>query len=145
MNKHTIIILLITFLFNPFFGSSTAWSHGVENNAYTYIISPENGSTVYSPVTIKFGIKNFKIAPVGQDIHNSGHYHLIIDQASELSMDDPIPYDEHHRHLDKGESEITLPLSPGRHTLQVVVGDEEHEPFEQLVSEKIAINVISNK
>ena len=60
-------------------------------------------------------------------------------------MDHPIPYDNHHRHLDNGESEITLPLPPGKHTLQLVVGDEEHEPFEELVSEKITIEVIEDK
>lgn len=138
MLKHTLSIILI-FLF-----SNCAWSHGVSNKASTFIVSPENENTVYSPVTIKFGIKNFKIGPAGQDIHKSGHYHLIIDQTSELSMNTPIPYDKHHRHFDKGESEITLPLSPGKHTLQLVIGDEEHEPFEQLVSKKIVIEVISD-
>ena len=57
-------------------------------------------------------------------------------------MDEPIPNDEKHQHFDNGETEVLLSLHPGKHALQLVVGDEEHEPFEQLISKKVIIEVI---
>ena len=142
MNKNRFILI---FLLSMMLLINNVWSHGVSGNASTFIISPENGEQVQSSVRIEFGINNFKIRPVGQDIHKSGHYHLLIDPVSELSMNDPIPYDEHHRHFDLGETEVVLSLSTGKHSLQLVVADEEHEPFEQLVSEIIVIKVLSDK
>jgi hypothetical protein len=121
---------------------NTVWSHGVSHQASSTILSPQNGTRVSNPFLVKFGIKNFMVAPAGKNIHKAGHFHLLIDLDSELSMDDPIPYNQHHRHFDNGETEVLISLSPGKHTLQLVVGDEEHEPFEQLVSEKITIEVI---
>ncbi|MCW8928820.1 MAG: DUF4399 domain-containing protein [Gammaproteobacteria bacterium] len=136
MNK--LILLVITSIISI----NTSWSHGVSNTASTFIASPQNGAKVTNPITVKFGIKHFKIAPAGENIHKAGHYHLLIDLKSELSMDKPIPSDINHRHFDKGESETTISLNPGTHSLQLVVGDEEHEPFEELISEKIMIEVI---
>ncbi len=123
------------------FSVNLSFAHGVPMNASTYIISPKEGQTVSSPVTVKFGIRNFKISPTGEDIHEAGHFHLIIDSPNTLSLDEPIPYDNNHLHFDSAEKEVTLTLEPGKHTLQLVVGDEEHEPFDQLVSEIITINV----
>lgn len=135
--KNLIILVFICLV-----SIDTSWSHGVSNKASVFIISPLNGSNVTSPVRIKFGIKHFLIAPAGENIHKAGHYHLLIDLDSDLSMDAPIPYTEKYLHFDNGETEVLLPLPTGQHTLQLVVGDEEHEPFEELVSEKITITVI---
>ena len=135
--KNLMLLVFITIV-----SISTSWSHGVDNKASIFIVSPQNEARVISPVNVKFGIKNFKIAPAGENIHKAGHYHLLIDLDSELSMDEPIPNDEKHQHFDNGETEVLLSLHPGKHTLQLVVADEEHEPFEQLISKKIMIEVI---
>ncbi len=121
--------------------SSNSWSHGVSMKASTFIISPGNNSSVSSPFLVKFGIKHFLIAPAGENIHKAGHYHLLIDKTEQLSMDEAIPADKHHVHFDQGETQILLSLQPGKHTLQLVVADEEHEPFEQLISAPITIQV----
>lgn len=120
---------------------NNALAHDVAKSSSTFFITPENNAIVSSPVTIKFGIKGFLIAPAGVNKHNAGHYHLLLDTKKAISIDDPIPRDKQNIHFDQGETEITLNLSPGKHTLQLAVGDEEHEPFKELISEKITIFV----
>lgn len=134
--------LTILLLINIGFMSNT-WSHSVSKKASAFIISPQDGTQLTSPFLVKFGIKHFNIAPAGENIHKAGHYHLLIDQAEPLSMEQPIPSDRTHLDFDQGETEVSLTLSPGKHTLQLVVGDEEHEPFEELISSQITINVLS--
>jgi hypothetical protein len=105
------------------------------------ILEPANGATVASPLTIKFGITGMDLAPAGTDKANSGHHHLLIDQT----LADPksaIPVDDHHKHFGKAQSEVTLELTPGPHTLQLVLGDKNHVPFDPPVqSEVITVTV----
>ena len=144
--KHTPLKIVGFLLLVNLITVDNAWSHSVSMKASTYIVSPSNGAQVISPFEIKFGIKHFKIAPAGENIHKAGHYHLIIDQTNPLSMDTPIPSDKNHLDFEQGETEAIISLPPGEHTLQLVVGDEEHEPFEELISPPINITVIrSNK
>jgi Domain of unknown function (DUF4399) len=84
-------------------------------------------------------VNGILIAPAGVNKHKAGHYHLLVDVKKVINLDEPIPRDKHHLHFDKGETETTLNLSPGKHTLVLVVGDEEHVPFEELVSKKITL------
>lgn len=121
--------------------SSNSFAHSVPDKSSVYIVSPKNNEQVTNPVTIKFGIKGFLIAPVGVNKHKAGHYHLLVDVKNPIDEDEPIPRDKQHLHFDAGETETTLQLPPGKHTLQLVVGDEEHEPFEKLISKKIMIDV----
>ncbi|MCU7837668.1 MAG: DUF4399 domain-containing protein [gamma proteobacterium symbiont of Taylorina sp.] len=123
---------------------NTVLAHGVAESSSTFIITPINNAIVTNPVTIKFGIKGFLIAPAGINKHKAGHYHLLLDAKKAISMDDPIPRDQQHIHFDQGETETTLKISPGKHILQLVVGDEEHEPFKELISKKIIIIVEKN-
>jgi hypothetical protein len=54
----------------------------------------------------------------------------------------PLPADDHIKHFGKGQTETTLSLAPGKHTLQLVVGDGNHIPHNPaLASEKITITV----
>ena len=109
--------------------------------AEVYIISPESGAIVSSPVTIVFGLKGMGVAPAGTAKENTGHHHLLID--TELpSMDSPIPADDNHKHFGGGQTEITIELEPGDHTLQLLLGDQNHIPHDPpVMSEKIAVTV----
>lgn len=110
-------------------------------DASVYIISPENGATVSSPVTVVFGLKGMGVAPAGVANPNTGHHHLIID-APTPNLDAPIPTDEHHKHFGGGQTEVTVELSPGKHTLQLVVGDMNHVPHSNaVVSKQITVTV----
>ena len=109
--------------------------------AEVYFIAPQDGATVSSPVTVKFGLKGMGIAPAGIVFDNSGHHHLIVD-AELPPVGAPIPTDAQHVHFGKGQSETTLELKPGKHTLQLLLGDFAHTPHDPVVaSKKITITV----
>ena len=143
--KHIYLKTLVALMFINLITMGNSWSHSVSMKASTFFVSPINGAQVSSPFQVKFGIKHFKIAPAGENIHKAGHYHLLIDQTAPLSMDVPIPSDQQHIDFKHGETEALISLPPGQHTLQLVVGDEEHEAFEELISKPIQITVIPSK
>ena len=110
--------------------------------AEVYIISPADGATVSSPVTVQFGLKGMGVAPAGIEKEKSGHHHLLIDVAELPPLDEPIPADANHKHFGGGQTEVTVELPPGAHTLQLLLGDQNHIPHEPpVMSEKITITV----
>ncbi len=106
-----------------------------------YFVSPTDGAAVKNPVTVVFGLRGFGVAPAGVVKDNTGHHHLLIDtDLSDLSA--PIPNDAQHRHFGGGQTETTIELSPGQHTLQLVLGNFAHIPHQPpLMSERITITV----
>ncbi len=117
------------------------WPAGAKIN----IISPKSGAKVTSPVTIKFGHKGLDIAPAGDKTPNTGHFHLLIDQGLPSDLTVPLPTTDHLLHYGKAQTEVTLDASklpPGKHTLQLIMGDGSHVPHNPaLVSRKITITV----
>ncbi|MGI9316334.1 MAG: DUF4399 domain-containing protein [bacterium] len=110
-------------------------------DAKVYIVSPADGAVVSSPVKVIFGLSSMGVAPAGTNIENTGHHHLIID-APLPDVYQPIPADDNHKHFGKGQTETTIELAPGSHTLQLLVGDWLHIPHEKPVaSEQITITV----
>jgi hypothetical protein len=110
-------------------------------DAEIYIISPQDGDTVTNPVTIQFGLKGMGVAPAGVDKAKTGHHHLLID-TDLPPLDAPIPSDANHKHFGGGQTEVTLDLPPGRHTLQLLLGDMMHIPHDPpVMSRKITITV----
>jgi hypothetical protein len=111
--------------------------------AEVYFIAPQNGAKVHSPVTIKFGLKGMGIAPAGIKFDNTGHHHLLVDtDVSELKLDAPMPATDKIVHFGKGQTETTLTLTPGKHTLQLIFADYLHQSFDPpLTSKKITVTV----
>jgi len=110
-------------------------------DAKLYIISPKNGETVTSPVKVRFGLSGMGVAPAGVAIPSTGHHHLIID-APLPPMDQPLPKDDHHLHFGGGQTETSVELPPGDHTLQLILADKDHVPFDPpLYSDQIKIHV----
>jgi len=112
--------------------------------AASYFVNIKNGDTVTSPFKVIFGLTpNMGVAPSGVEKANVGHHHLLIDTA--LSPDEltqPITVDEKHIHFGKGQTETMVTLPPGKHTLQLELGDWTHIPFNKPVqSEVISITV----
>ncbi len=106
-----------------------------------YIIEPADGATVSSPVKVIFGLSGMGVAPAGVERDNTGHHHLIID-ADLPDMKQPIPADDHHKHFGGGQTEATVELAPGKHTLQLLLGNFVHIPHDPPVaSKKITITV----
>jgi hypothetical protein len=112
-------------------------------NTQVYIIAPANGATLPSPVTVRFGLKGMGIAPAGVKFDNTGHHHLLIDtDVSELKLDAPLPATDKIVHFGKGQTETSLTLTPGKHTLQLVFADYLHQSYDPpLHSKKITITV----
>jgi hypothetical protein len=109
--------------------------------AGVYIISPANGASLSGQVTVRFGLRGMGVAPAGVPAPGTGHHHLVLD-ASTPSLETVLPTDEHHLHFGKGQTEVTLDLPPGPHTLQLVFADHNHVPHQPpLVSERITITV----
>ena len=112
------------------------------DGAKLYIISPMNGEQVSGPVTVRFGLQGMGVTPAGVDREKTGHHHLLINVNEMPAMDKPLPSDDNHRHFGGGQTEVTLDLGKGSHTLQLVLGDKDHIPFDPpIVSDKITIMV----
>lgn len=110
--------------------------------AAAYIISPADGDVVSSPVTVQFGLEGIGVAPAGVQNEKTGHHHLLIDVDALPDMDAPIPSDDKHRHFGGGQTQTTLDLSPGEHTLRLLLGDHLHVPHDPpVMSEEITITV----
>ena len=107
-----------------------------------YIIAPADGITLKNPVTVVFGLRNpWGVAPAGTKLDNTGHHHLLID-APLPDMTQPIPKDEQHRHFGGGQTETTVTLPAGKHTLQLLLGDFAHGPHQSpVVSKPVTITV----
>lgn len=108
--------------------------------ARAYIITPKDGKTVNKKFTVRFGLKGMGVAPAGIDKENTGHHHLLIDVGKLPSLDLPLAATDNIRHFGGGQTQVTLELSPGKHTLQLVLGDWIHLAHSPpVVSKKITI------
>jgi hypothetical protein len=129
----------------PVFAGDTPAPEGAE----VYFVNLSDGATVEAPVTVVFGLRGMGVAPAGTDRENTGHHHVLVDRpplgegpdgAEELNTS--LPADENHIHFGGGQTEVSLDLAPGAHTLQLVLGDMNHVPHDPpVVSEVITITV----
>ncbi len=111
------------------------------DGARLYFISPQDGETVGREVKVRFGLSGMGVAPAGTVAPNTGHHHLLID-APLPPLGLPIPNDAKHLHFGGGQTETTITLEPGEHTLQLMLGDHSHIPHDPpVVSERITIRV----
>ena len=112
------------------------------HHAKVFFVAPRNGATVGQDVVVKFGVKGIALAPAAEAKPGTGHHHLLIDATELPALDAPIPNDATHKHYGKGQTEDTIHLEPGTHTLQLDFADAKHLQFDPpLVSPKITIHV----
>ena len=110
--------------------------------AEVYIVSPKDGAKIKGPVTVVFGLKGIGVAPAGIKFDGTGHHHLLVDSDPPADLAQPLPANEKTIHFGKGQTETTLTLPPGKHTLQLVFADLLHVPHEPaVISKKITIVV----
>lgn len=139
----TVLSLIILSLFaSPLIAVDGLPKTPSPKGAKVYIISPRDGATVKSPVRVRFGLIGMGVAPAGVDVPDTGHHHLIIDLDELPSLDLPLPATDNVKHFGKGQTEAKIELSPGKHTLQLVLGDKIHLPHSPaVISKKITITV----
>ena len=132
--KYLSSLLLVCFLW----GFSTS-----VKAAEVYIISPKDGDVVEASFVVKFGLRGMGVAPAGMEKAGTGHHHLLIDTILP-DLNFAVPKDQHHVHFGGGQTETTITLEGGEHTLQLLMGDHNHLPHvPPIVSEKITITVVS--
>lgn len=112
------------------------------DNAQLYFIWPADGAVLSNgKFWVRMGLRNMGVAPKGTEVARTGHHHLIIDDELP-AMDAPIPNDRNHLHFGAGETEARVELPPGKHTLQLLLGDMNHVPHDPpVVSKKITVTV----
>lgn len=115
---------------------------GAIKPARVFFIEPKDGATVAKTFTVKMGVEGMKIRPAGEapEEVTSGHHHLVIDSAP-VAAGQPVPTDEKHVHFGKGQTETTLTLPPGKHTLILQFADGAHRSFGPKLMQKIHVNV----
>ena len=140
MHKIIISIIMgISLLIPTAFAGTTP----AAENAYLYIGWPNDGEVLPAnkPIRVWFGLRHMGVAPKGVDRPNTGHHHLLID-TDLPPFDEDIPADRNHIHLGAGQTETTIELPPGTHTLQLLMGDHNHVPHDPpIYSKKITIHV----
>ncbi|MEM8731553.1 MAG: DUF4399 domain-containing protein [Pseudomonadota bacterium] len=134
--------------------SGAAWADGhlawpANDGAFVYFINLEDGATLSAPVLVRMGVSGMGVAPAGTEVEGTGHHHILLNRPPLGEGEDgeeewlySLPADDNHRHYGGGQTETTLDLPPGTHTLQMAFGDMNHVPFgPQMVSEVITITV----
>ncbi|PCJ46155.1 MAG: rod shape-determining protein RodA [Moraxellaceae bacterium] len=135
----SILFVILLPLVSVAHAASLAISSSPEG-AMAYIISPANGEIVDKSVTIKFGLKGMGVSPAGIDKEGTGHHHLLVDGKMLPALDKPMGTEV--MHFGGGQTEKTLELTAGKHTLQLVLGNHNHIPHNPpIISEKITIIV----
>ncbi len=128
---------MLALAFNAVAGGTLA-----PEGASAYIVSPRHGEVVTTPFKVVFGLSGMGVAPAGVEKSKTGHHHLLID-ADVSDLNQPIPADdENYRHFSAGQTEVVLELTPGEHTLQLLLSDHDHVPHNPpVMSEQITILV----
>ena len=112
----------------------------VPANAKVFFASPKNGEQVSSPVTIKMGVEGLKVQPAGEIVDGTSHHHIIID-ADSVPQGKVVPADDKHKHFGKGQTETSLELSAGDHTLRLQFADGAHRSYGPQMEQTIKITV----
>lgn len=110
--------------------------------ARIFFVDLKDGATIPTRTKVRFGSEGIVITPAGTISANGGHHHLLVD-TEVPALDREIPSDFNHLHFGRGQTEVELSLTPGEHTLQLLLGDHEHVPHDPpVVSERIRVRVV---
>src|SRR5262245_358890 len=131
----SVVVLLLT-------AAAHAQERPAHKDAYLYLVWPQDGTVIKGAFWARFGLRNMGVTHAGDDFENAGHHHLLIDVDAPLEPNEPIPQDKNHLHFGAGQTETRIELPPGKHTLQLVLGDAKHYPFSPpVIPKKITITV----
>jgi hypothetical protein len=141
MKNYIVAISMLALLFSLSLLADGLVSESPDN-AKVYFIQPADGDVVSGSVKINFGLKNMGVAPAGTDRKNTGHHHLLIDTDVLPNLAQPLPSTDKIKHFGGGQTETEITLSPGKHTLQLLLGNFAHVPHgKPVMSDKITIMV----
>jgi hypothetical protein len=138
MKKNILLAALLVFAAVPVYADDHLSAS--PEGARVYIISPQDGETVATEFAVKFGLSGMGVAPAGTDKAATGHHHLLVNGKQMPVMDKALGKEV--MHFGGGQTETTLTLPPGQHTLQLILGDKGHVPHNPpVVSDVITVTV----
>ena len=142
MRRSTSLVFLLACLLTPLTAGAAELVSKSPQGSTVYFLAPMDGETVASTFTVKFGLRGMGVAPAGIDKENTGHHHLLVDHSGDVNNVQPLPTGDQVRHFGGGQTETEITLAPGRHTLQLILGNYLHIPHNPPVaSEVITITV----
>lgn len=113
----------------------------VPEGAKVYFKNLKNGETVKTPVKVEMGVDKMKIDTAGPVVEGSGHYHIFVDAEDSLPSGTMIPKDSTHLHYGKGQTEATVPLTPGKHKLTLQFADGLHRSYGSKMATTVNVDV----
>jgi uncharacterized protein DUF4399 len=126
----------------PVMASADSMVSESPENADVYFIQPTDGATVDGTFKVVFGLQNMGVAPAGVDRDGTGHHHLLINTDAPSDMSKPLPSTDQVRHFGGGQTETEITLPPGKHTLQLLLGNYAHVPHSKpVISKRITVMV----
>lgn len=97
----------------------------------------ENGKIA---VPVQMSAVGIALKPAGPVEAGTGHHHIVID-AEPPPAGTVVPADEQHLHFGKAQTEATVWLTPGEHTLALQFADGIHRSYGPQLSSKIKVTV----
>jgi hypothetical protein len=116
---------------------------GAQAGPAVHITAPANGATVTNPVTVTVQSSGAVIKPATDNDPNAAHYHYFVDRnpASVLQQGQPIPTGQPDIiHTDSPNQQLPN-LSPGQHTVWVVLAHTDHTPYNPNVQDQVTFTV----
>ena len=107
-----------------------------------FFVWPHDGSTVFADFDVAFGVNGIGLRKAGEDPldKTTGHHHLIIDSPS-IPAGQVVPKNDKYLHFGKAETETTLTLAAGPHTLTLQLADGGHFSYGPSMSKTIKVTV----
>lgn len=106
-----------------------------------YFIEPKDNATVDQEFKVVMGVKGMEVEPAGDMTENTGHHHLLIDEEP-IAKGEVVPAGSPtHLHFGKGQTETTVTLEPGKHTLMLQFADGAHQSYGEQLRASITVNV----
>lgn len=141
--KKIVIALAVSLLAYAFPAYANELISKAPATAQVYFITPKNGDTLSGKFKIKFGLDGMGVAPAGVEQDNTGHHHLLINtDVDSLDLSQPLPASDTVKHFGGGQTETSIELPAGEHTLQLLLGNHAHVPHDRpVMSEKIKVTV----
>ena len=104
------------------------------------LLEPADGASVSSPFKVRFGIKGMSVAEAGEILANSGHHHLLVNQAP-IAKGESVPFSDQHLHFGKGQTEAEVKLAPGTYKLTAQFANGAHQSYGAGMSRTITVTV----
>ncbi len=111
-------------------------------NQRVYFIEPKDGAIVGQEVKVVMGVQGMEVKPAGTVEENVGHHHLLIDAPQQVNAGEAVPAgNDKYRHFGKAQTDATIKLAPGKHTLTLQFANGAHVSYGEKMRDTITVTV----